>query len=69
MSNNIKIGLAIVVLSGAGFYIYSSISDGTDSRSVDRLIRPNQSEEPAELGSKTIEFDTFDDMAHYGFGS
>jgi hypothetical protein len=68
MSNNIKIAIAVAVLAVAGYFIYK-MSDGTESRSADRLIRPNQSENPAELGSKTIKFDTFDDMAHYGFGS
>ena len=70
MSNNVKIALAVVVLAVAGYFIISSMgSDGSEkSRPEDRIMRTNQTDETAPVGSKTIEFEIEDVMAHYGQG-
>jgi hypothetical protein len=66
MSNNVKIALAIVVLAVAGYFIYSAMSDGTESRPEDKIMRTNQTDEPVVLDSKKIDFEIIDEMAHYG---
>jgi len=68
MSNNIKIALAVVVLAVAGYFIYSSMgdNDGKEVRAEDKIMRTNQTDNPAALGSKEVEFELLDEMSHYG---